>query len=115
MSKLEGFWEESVTGTRHVPAKWSYSEALAEVQENPAKYQLKPADFSLNETSIVEPTAYLRQWNQLGGYRNEMIIESRYRYVLFLLALTFDRTDPIPQIASLLSSLHSVYQSSLHG
>jgi hypothetical protein len=79
MSKLEGFWEESVTGTKDVPARWTYNEALAEVQDKPAKYQLKPTDFSLNETSIVEPMTYLKQWNQLGGYKNEMIIESRYR------------------------------------
>ncbi|KAM0304808.1 hypothetical protein ACHAPM_002923 [Fusarium culmorum] len=87
MSKLEAFWEESVTGTNKVPAKWTYSEALAEVQEHPAKYQLKPTDFSLNETSIAEPTTYLKQWNQLGGYRNEMEIESRYSITLVVIAL----------------------------
>lgn len=88
MSKLEAFWENSITGKQDVPAKWTYNEALAEVKEHPAKYQLKPTDFSLNETSIAEPMTYLKQWNQLGGYRNEMEIESRYRYAL-LTSLTF--------------------------
>lgn len=84
MSKLEGYWEENVTGSKDVPAKWTYNEALAEVEENPAKYQLKPTDFSLNETSIVEPLTYLKQWNQLGAYKNEMFLESRYRYVIII-------------------------------
>ncbi|RBR27013.1 uncharacterized protein FIESC28_00281 [Fusarium coffeatum] len=87
MSKLELFWEESVTGTKDVPAKWTYNEALAEVEEKPAKYQLKPMEFSLNETSIVEPMTYLKQWNQLGGYKNEMMIESRYSIALVVLAV----------------------------
>ncbi|KAL4731477.1 hypothetical protein ACLX1H_000445 [Fusarium chlamydosporum] len=87
MSKLEGYWEENVTGSKDVPAKWTYNEALAEVEENPAKYQLKPTDFSLNETSIVEPLTYLKQWNQLGAYKNEMFLESRYSIALVVTAL----------------------------
>jgi len=64
-SKLEIFGEEEATGqstagVKTVPAKWSYSEALANVTQPPTK-QLSADDTELNTTSLVAPAVYLEQ------------------------------------------------------
>jgi hypothetical protein len=79
-SKLEAYWEDWVTGDKGVQPKWTFSEALANVDPRPPKAQLNSSDTTLNATSIVAPTTYLSQWNVLGAVRDETAIESKYRY-----------------------------------
>ncbi|KAL6856719.1 ferric reductase-like transmembrane component [Trichoderma novae-zelandiae] len=81
-SKLEAYWEDWVTGNRAVQPKWSFSEALANVDPRPPELQLSISDMALNETSIVAPTTYLGQWDVLGAVRDEMVIESKYSVAL---------------------------------
>ncbi|KAH8173486.1 ferric reductase like transmembrane component domain-containing protein [Sarocladium implicatum] len=85
-SVIQGYWEQQVTGSKDVPAKWSYFEALAEVDPKPPGYQLSTEDMHLNETSLVDPDAYLKQWNVLGAVYHEMVVESRYGIILVVLA-----------------------------
>jgi hypothetical protein len=77
-SKIEGYWEDWLTGSKSVPAKWSYAQALAEVDPQPPRYQLNMTDMVLNRTSIVEPIIYLKQFQSLGGSKHEMMMGSRY-------------------------------------
>lgn len=81
LSKIEGYWEEWITGSKFVPAKWSYSEALMEVDPKPPRYQLNMTDKVLNQTSTLAPVAYLSQWNSLWATNHEMIMGARYGYV----------------------------------
>ncbi|CAG1959089.1 unnamed protein product [Fusarium graminearum] len=87
VSKLEAYWEKWVTGSKEVVPKWTYSESLAEVDPRPPKYEVADIDMSLNETSVVNPTAYLKQWNVLGGVKREITLESTYGIVLIAVAV----------------------------
>ena len=78
-SVIQDYWEKHVTGSAQVPAKWSYFEALGEVDPKPPRYQLSNVDMQLNEPSLVDPDVFLRQWNVLGAVYHEMVMESRYR------------------------------------
>ncbi|CEI67977.1 hypothetical protein FVEN_g7750 [Fusarium venenatum] len=86
VSKLEAYWEEWVTGDKDVVPKWTYSEALAEVDPRPPSYHIADTDMSLNETSVVNPDIYLKQWNVLGHVRHEIFLESTYGIVLIAVA-----------------------------
>ena len=81
-SKLEHFWEtestgQSDAGETSVPAKWSYSEALANIPIPPTN-QLTPTDKWLNETSLVSPLIYQEQWNILTAVQRETTLENTY-------------------------------------
>ncbi|KAL8308395.1 hypothetical protein RB597_000398 [Gaeumannomyces tritici] len=68
-SKLESFWEQFVTGSAgRLPAKWTYTEALAAVDPRPPSRQPDASDYELNVTSVVNPVVYLMQWNVLGPW-----------------------------------------------
>ncbi|KAK3379111.1 ferric reductase-like transmembrane component [Lasiosphaeria ovina] len=86
-SKLELYWEQTVTGDKAVAPKWSFSTALENVDPKPPAYQMTAADTELNQTSLVLPDAYLRQWNVLGMVDRESIIESTYSIVIFVTAV----------------------------
>lgn len=81
VSELEAFWERWVTGRKAVVPKWTYSQALAQVDPKPPVYQLDVSDTILNVTSIVPSGTYLRQWNVLGMVVRENVLESTYRYL----------------------------------
>ncbi|KAL8405436.1 hypothetical protein RB596_004341 [Gaeumannomyces avenae] len=86
-SKLESFWEQLVTGSAgRLPAKWTYSEALAAVDPRPPSRQLDVSDHELNVTSVVNPVVYLMQWNVLGAVVDESKTESKYSLVIILVA-----------------------------
>ncbi|EXM20426.1 hypothetical protein V3481_016258 [Fusarium oxysporum f. sp. vasinfectum] len=87
LSKIEGYWEEWITGSKFVPAKWSYSEALMEVDPKPPRYQLNMTDKVLNQTSTLAPVAYLSQWNSLWATNHEMIMGARYGIILVVIAV----------------------------
>ena len=81
-SKLELFWETQATGQSSageigVPPKWSYSDALANVP-SPPTVQLTPTDTSLNDTSLVPPLIYRKQWNVLTAVQRETVTENTY-------------------------------------
>ena len=81
-SKLEYFWENQATGQSSagqigVPAKWSYSEALANILDTPT-FELTPEDMALNDTSLVSPLVYQEQWNVLTGVQRETVQENSY-------------------------------------
>lgn len=80
VSTLQRFWEQFVTGSNKVPAKWSYPIALSNVDPQPPTYHLGGADMDLNVTSVVSPDAYLKQWNVLGMVAREGVVESKYRH-----------------------------------
>ncbi|KAL7806811.1 ferric reductase-like transmembrane component [Trichoderma aethiopicum] len=86
-SKLEAYWEDWVTGDKGVQPKWTYAEALAEVDPRPPKVQLSGSDTTLNATSIVAPTTYLSQWNVLGAVRDETAVESKYSVALVVISV----------------------------
>lgn len=80
-SLIQSYWEYWVTSSQgKVPPKWSYAEALAQVDPQPPAYQLLPTDDMLNVTSLVAPSVYLAQWNVLGAVNWESELESRYGY-----------------------------------
>ncbi|GAB1312357.1 Ferric oxidoreductase domain-containing protein [Madurella fahalii] len=87
VSKLESFWEQWVTGNRSVAAKWTYSVALTHIDPRPPTHHLGDADTILNVTSIVSPSAYLRQWNVLGMVVRENVVESTYSIIIFVMAV----------------------------
>lgn len=81
-SKLEYFWENQATGQSNagqigVPAKWSYSEALANIP-SPPTIEITPEDMVLNDTSLVSPLVYQEQWNILTGVQRETVQENAY-------------------------------------
>ncbi|EJT76711.1 hypothetical protein GGTG_06627 [Gaeumannomyces tritici R3-111a-1] len=87
-SKLESFWEQFVTGSAgRLPAKWTYSEALAAVDPRPPSRQPDASDCELNVTSVVNPVVYLMQWNVLGAVVDESKTESKYSLVIILVAV----------------------------
>ena len=82
MSKFEYFWETQSTGQSSageigVPAKWSYSETLANIS-SPPTIQLTPMDKWLNNTSLVSPLVYQEQWNILTSVQRETVLENTY-------------------------------------
>ncbi|KAL6912475.1 hypothetical protein FSST1_010235 [Fusarium sambucinum] len=86
-SKLEAYWEGWVTGSKDVVPKWTYSEALAEIDTRPPSYHIADTDMSLNETSVVNPNTYLKQWNVLGHVKREITLESTYGIALIAVAV----------------------------
>ncbi|KAF4448079.1 hypothetical protein F53441_8471 [Fusarium austroafricanum] len=87
VSKIEGYWEEWITGSKQVPAKWSYSEALMEIDPKPPRYQLNATDKSLNKTSKAEPFLYLSQENSLEATNHEMKMGARHGIILVVIAV----------------------------
>ncbi|KAK0723355.1 ferric reductase-like transmembrane component [Lasiosphaeria miniovina] len=87
ISKLQLFWEQSVTGSSKVAPKWPYSVALANVTPKPPTYQLTEADTDLNQTSLVSPDSYLAQWNVLGNVAREGLVESDYSLTIIVTSL----------------------------
>ncbi|KAF4343539.1 ferric reductase transmembrane component 4 [Fusarium beomiforme] len=87
ISKLEGFWEESVTGSKSVPAKWTYTETLMEIDPKPPRYQLNVTDKALNHTSTLAPFTYLSQYNSLWATNHEMMMGARYGIILVVIAV----------------------------
>lgn len=66
---LEYWWDMQVTGqkaagVRAVPAKWTYGEALAQVEE-PPQLQLLSTDTLLNQTSLPPDSLWESQFNVL--------------------------------------------------
>ncbi|KAK0751388.1 ferric reductase-like transmembrane component [Schizothecium vesticola] len=84
VSKLQQFWEQGVTGTSKVTAKWSYPAALEQVSPQPPTYQLVADDTDLNRTSLVVPVRYLAQWNVLGGVAREGLVESNFSLAIII-------------------------------
>jgi hypothetical protein len=81
-SKLERFWETDATGqqsagVKTVPPKWSYAEALAEVDGKPT-VQLSRDDMDLNATALVSPEVYTAQYNVLYSVQREITVENGY-------------------------------------
>jgi hypothetical protein len=81
-SKLEAFWESDATGqqsagVKTVKPKWSYAEALAQVEGKPT-VQLTRADKDLNATSLVSPDVYKAQYNVLYSIQREVTVENGY-------------------------------------
>lgn len=81
-SKLERFWETDATGqqsagVKTVKPKWSYAEALAQVEDKPT-VQLTRADTDLNTTALVSPDVYLAQYNILYSIQREITVENGY-------------------------------------
>lgn len=81
-SKLEAFWESDATGqqsagVKTVKPKWSYAEALAQVEGKPT-VQLTRADTDLNVTSLVSPDVYKAQYNVLYSIQREITVENGY-------------------------------------
>ncbi|KAI1843339.1 hypothetical protein JX266_010513 [Neoarthrinium moseri] len=87
-SKLEYFWETEATGQASAgvqteSAKWSFAEALANV-EGPPSIQLQANDTWLNVTSLVSPEVYVMQWNVLTSVQRETSIENAYGIALLV-------------------------------
>ncbi len=78
-SALKAFWEQQVTSDKTVVPKWTYSQALFNVNPQPPTHQLNNSDTALNFTSAVAPDVYLEQWNALGAVYRETIVQSGYR------------------------------------
>jgi hypothetical protein len=81
-STLEKFWESDATGqqsagVKTVKPKWSYAEALAEVQGKPT-VQLTSKDMDLNSTALVAPDVYKAQYNVLFSIQREVTVENGY-------------------------------------
>jgi hypothetical protein len=81
-SKLEAFWESDATGqqsagVKTVKPKWSYAEALAQVEGKPT-VQLTRANTDLNVTSLVSPDVYKAQYNVLYSIQREITVENGY-------------------------------------
>lgn len=79
-SKLEHFWETETTGQSQagqagVAPKWSYSDALAQVNSVP-RHQVATDDTWLNVTSLVNPSIYTAQWNILVSVQQETAREN---------------------------------------
>jgi len=87
IAKLEGYWQQSVTGTKLVPPKWSYTIALDKVDPKPPTYQLTFNDTKLNRTSLVVENSYLASWNGMTSLYHEEVTESTFRYL---------SSDPFP-------------------
>ncbi|VUC30242.1 unnamed protein product [Clonostachys rosea] len=86
-SGIESLWEREITGNKKVAAKWSYGEALANVNPRPPLYQLTGNDTSLNTTSIVAPTVYLAQYNVLSAVYRSAVLESAYGIAILVASL----------------------------
>jgi hypothetical protein len=81
-SKLEAFWESDATGqqsagVKTVEPKWSYAEALAQVDGKP-ELQLAKSDMNLNATALVSPETYEAQYNVLYSIQREVTVENGY-------------------------------------
>jgi hypothetical protein len=79
-SKFESFWELQATGqtnagVQSVPAKWSYSEALAQLSSQPTVMLAANATW-LNQTSLVNSATYTAQYNVLYAVQRETSFEN---------------------------------------
>ncbi|KAF4994630.1 hypothetical protein FGRMN_5675 [Fusarium graminum] len=86
-STIEGYWEDWMTGSKGVQAKWSYAQALDQVNPQPPRYQLNMTDMVLNQTSLVNPIIYLKQFQSSSGSKNEFTVGSRYGIILVVIAV----------------------------
>ncbi|KAM7218016.1 ferric reductase-like transmembrane component [Rhypophila decipiens] len=87
ISKLEKFWEDWITGGNKVAPKWPYSVALENARRDPPTYELTSADKVLNQTSLVNPTKYLAQWNIHKNIVQEGILESHFGLAITIASL----------------------------
>ena len=82
---MEYWWDQQITGqkntgTRTVPAKWSYGETLSHIQEPPT-FQLAETDTTLNTTALVPPHQYAAQYNVLASTQREGVVTNSFGYV----------------------------------
>ncbi|KAK4201187.1 Ferric/cupric reductase transmembrane component 1 [Triangularia verruculosa] len=80
-SRLEQVWELTITGDPSIPAKWSYTEALLNVDEPPTR-KLTMGD-ELNMTSLP-PDSWLVSFNTASVMDHESRTQSIYGLVLLL-------------------------------
>jgi hypothetical protein len=79
VSEIEAYWERHITGSEgQVAPKWTYQEALGEVDTRPPAYIVESTDEYLNATSRANEVTYLSQWNVLGNVRDMAVLESAY-------------------------------------
>lgn len=94
---LESWWDMQITdqkvaGARTVPAKWTYSQALAQVL-TPPTVQLTAEDTELNTTSLVAPAVWQAQYNVLYSTQREGTVMNGYGFVFSAKCLTFRTLD----------------------
>lgn len=77
-SRLEAIWEEEVTGDVSVPAKWSYTEALLNIDDPPTG-QLVMGD-TINATSLA-PASWDIVFNTAVVMSHESTTESTHGFV----------------------------------
>ncbi|KEY74779.1 hypothetical protein S7711_06676 [Stachybotrys chartarum IBT 7711] len=88
VSEIEAYWERHITGSEgQVAPKWTYQEALGEVDTRPPAYIVESTDEYLNATSRVNEVTYLSQWNVLGNVRDMAVLESAYALIIFVVSV----------------------------
>ncbi|KAK0716353.1 ferric reductase-like transmembrane component [Lasiosphaeris hirsuta] len=86
-AKLEGYWQQSVSGLKAVPPKWAYSVTLDKVDPKPPSHQLTFNDTHLNRTSLIVESLYLSSWNGMSALYREEVNESKFGIILLTMAL----------------------------
>ena len=81
-SKLGWFWETEATGQSTagqvlIGPKWTYAEALAQIQ-SPPTIELDANAEQLNVTSLVSEEVYQKQWNVLVAVNEETAKENLF-------------------------------------
>ncbi|KAL2073881.1 hypothetical protein VTL71DRAFT_11207 [Oculimacula yallundae] len=82
-SEIESFWELQSTADPTVPAKWTYSAALANITHSPT-YELNEADKLLNFTALANSKTYETQWNSMTSVQRENVVENSFGIALLV-------------------------------
>jgi hypothetical protein len=106
LAKIEGYWQQRVSGLEAFPPKWGYSISLDRVDPKPPRYQLTAKDTHLNQTSLIMEISWLAIRNGMTGLYIEEVIESTFSIVLIVVAfglpifLTWGRVLPFFETVS---------------
>ncbi|KAK3356341.1 ferric reductase-like transmembrane component [Lasiosphaeria hispida] len=87
VAKLEGYWQQSISGSKGVPPKWTYSVALDKVDPRPPSHQLTFNETQLNRTSLVVENSYLSSWNGMSALYEEDVNESKFGIIILVMAI----------------------------
>jgi hypothetical protein len=97
VSQLEQYWEESASGSPLVPAKWAYSETLANITTPPMN--VLGHHQALNVTSLASPEMYSMQFSFMSTFNRINSKMNIYTWVTF-------HKDILLDAESLLGSLY---------
>ena len=75
-SRLETYWEDMTTGSKAMPAKWTYATALQQIQRPPTETLEEEA--TLNFTALLSDESFRAQYDTMITFEREERVHATY-------------------------------------